>query len=115
MNHSFGFLPVFFPTPNHQDWGGKASCRGPWVLGRRVSAFSSLTASVQEVISKGAASREKQEPIGQYLFIVLYPVNLSTFLKLRAKKYLVLVGLDNLQAVVSVFFISVLVAQHLRS
>lgn len=58
---------------------------------------------------------KKQDPTGQYLFIVLYPVNLPSFANLRVKKYLVLVCLDYLQAIVSVFFISVLVAQHLWS
>lgn len=28
MNHSLGFLPVFFPIPNCGDQGGKPSCHG---------------------------------------------------------------------------------------
>jgi hypothetical protein len=79
MNHSFGFLPVFFPISNRQRLGSEAFLL--WTLSSREESRSLQLPhpSVQEVISKGAVSREKQEPIGQYLFIVLHLVNLSSF------------------------------------
>lgn len=78
---------LFFPTPKHWRWRKEAFLS--WTMSSREEgrSFQLPYPLVQEVISKGAVSREKQEPVGQYLFIVLYPVNLSSFKKLRAKKH----------------------------
>lgn len=87
MNHSFGFLPVFFPIPNLQGEDGKSSCRRQRALGKGVGAFNSCTPSVQEVIFKGAAFGGKSRAHWPIFIYSLIPCKLVFFLKIKSKKY----------------------------